>query len=166
VRALVHEEAKALDGSTWSRCVATCEIPTLSKRAFAGAEVVFHLAAMISISGGHGGRVEAINVAGVRNVAEAALRAGVRRLVHCSSIHAYQLDGVRRVDETSARSTQAWQGAYDRSKAAGERELQSVIARGLDAVILNPTGVIGPVDHRPSRVGRLFIALHVERSPR
>ena len=57
--------------------------------AFEGAEVLYHLAAVISIDGGRGGLVHAVNVEGAGNVAEAALDAGVRRMLHFSSIHAF-----------------------------------------------------------------------------
>jgi hypothetical protein len=46
-------------------------------------------------------------VNGVRNTAEVALAAGVHRLVHCSSVHAYDLEAVERVTEDSPRATAA-----------------------------------------------------------
>lgn len=42
---------------------------------------------------------------------------------------------------------------YDRSKALGELEIQKGIERGLDAIILIPSGILGPYDFRPSLVG-------------
>lgn len=134
--------------------------------AFQGATVVYHLAAVISVTGDPTGRVWAVNVNGVRNVAETALSVGVRRLVHCSSVHAYDLEvGEHRVTETSPRATAAGLPVYDRSKVAGEAALQEVIDRGLDAVIVNPTGVIGPYDFGPSRMGWVFLALFRRRLP-
>lgn len=116
------------------------------RKAFARAEVVYHLAARISISGDPSGEVWVTNVRGVRNAAEAALACGVQRLVHCSSVHAFDLErctgGI--VDESSPRSVRPGLPAYDRSKAAGEAELRRVVSRGLGAVVVNPTGVIGP----------------------
>ncbi|MCA9540023.1 MAG: hypothetical protein KC620_14095, partial [Myxococcales bacterium] len=49
--------------------------------------------------------------------------------------------------------------AYDKSKAEGEARLRAVIAEGLDATILNPVGVLGPFDHRPSILGRSLVAI-------
>lgn len=133
---------------------------------FQGAEIVFHLAAVISVTGDPTGQVWAVNVDGPRNVAEAALHAGVHRLVHCSSVHAYDLEaGEHRVTETSPRATAAGLPVYDRSKAAGEAALRQMIDRGLDAVIVNPTGVIGPYDFAPSRMGSVFLALFRRRLP-
>lgn len=137
------------------------------RAAFEGADVVYHLAAVISVIGDMRGVVRDVNVTGVRHVAEAALEAGVRRLVHCSSVHAYDLSQSvgRIVDEESPRAVDPRLPAYDRSKAAGEAQLQRVIDRGLDAVVVNPTGVIGPVDEGPSRMGVVLLAAWRRRLP-
>ena len=42
---------------------------------------------------------------------------------------------------------------YDRSKALGEIEIQRGIQRGLDAIIILPSGILGPYDFRPSLLG-------------
>ena len=124
--------------------------------AFEGVDVVFHLAARISLFT-EDPSVWDTNVNGPRAVGRAALAQGVRRLVHCSSVHAFdvQMAGGA-VDETCPRSTSPARPIYDRSKAAGEAGLRTVIDEGLDAVIINPTGVIGPVDAGPSRINRLL----------
>ena len=131
------------------------------RRAFAGRHV-YHLAAVISVVGPLGGLVESTNVFGTRMVAEAARLAGVGRLVHCSSVHAFDTETSHHRPR-STRPAHARPGprlpAYDRSKAAGEDELRRVIDRGLDATIVNPTGVIGPADEAPSRMGAVLRAL-------
>ena len=140
--------------------------PVTLKDAFAGAEFVIHLAAKISIAGDPDGSVRRVNVDGVRHVAEAALDAGVRRMVHCSSLHAYDVGGTRGpILESGPRATDLRLPAYDRSKAAGEDELRRVVDRGLDAVILNPSGMFGPVDPEPSRMGRALLAMFKGRMP-
>jgi dihydroflavonol-4-reductase len=124
-----------------------------------GASVVYHLAAVISVTGDPTGRVWATNVEGVRHTAEAALYSGVERFVHCSSIHAYDSTGVDLVDEDSPRAEFRDLPAYDRSKAAGEAALREVIAEGLNGVICNPTGVIGPGDYTRSRMNTVLLEL-------
>lgn len=54
---------------------------------------------------------------------------------------------------------------YDRSKAFGEAEVRRGIEHGLDATILNPTGVIGPCDDRSSHMGQMFLDLQRRRIP-
>ena len=134
--------------------------------AFKGAETVFHLAALVSIDAVRAQEFHRTNVLGTRNVVEAALACGVRRLVHVSSIHAYDqhpLDEV--LDESRGPADRPHHGPYDRSKAAGEVEIRRGIDRGLDAVILNPTSVIGPCDARPSPMGQVFLDLYRRRIP-
>ena len=124
--------------------------------AFEGVDVVFHLAACISLFT-EDPAVWGINVNGPRAVGRAALAQGVRRFVHCSSVHAFDVRLARgAVDEGCPRSTSPDQPIYDRSKAAGEVALHKVIDEGLDAVIVNPTGIIGPVDPGPSRINRML----------
>jgi dihydroflavonol-4-reductase len=140
--------------------------PTTLKDALTGAEFVLHLAAKISIAGDPDGSVRRVNVDGVRHVAEAALEAGVRRMVHCSSLHAYDVGAISGpIRESGLRSTDPRLPAYDRSKAAGEDELRRVVDRGLDAVIVNPSGMFGPIDPEPSRMGRVLLAMFKGRMP-
>jgi dihydroflavonol-4-reductase len=140
--------------------------PATLKSALAGAEFVLHLAAKISIAGDPDGSVRRVNVDGVRHVAEAALEAGVRRMVHCSSLHAYDVGGTRgSIRANWLRATDPALPAYDRSKADGEDELRRVIDRGLDALIVNPSGMFGPVDPEPSRMGRVLLSMFRGRMP-
>lgn len=132
--------------------------------AVAGCEVVFHLAAVISVVGDMGGLVEEVNVRGSANVAAAARAAGAR-LVQCSSVHAFDTTGGHVVTESSPRAARADLPAYDRSKAAAEAAVRAEVAHGLDAVIVNPTGIIGPRDPGPSRTGALLQALREGRLP-
>jgi dihydroflavonol-4-reductase len=131
-----------------------------------GVEVVYHLAAMIAVAGESPDLVWNVNVHGAHNVAQASLRAGVRRLVHCSSVHAFDLESeLPEVTETSPRTEIKSRPVYDRSKAAGEVKVREAIAEGLDAVIVNPTGVIGPLDYAPSRMGQVFTAMFTNSLP-
>lgn len=160
VRAVDLHWKRTLDGLEVDWCPADLRDPASIREALAGADVVYHLAAVISISGDPEGRVWSTNVGGVATVAEAALACGVRRLVHCSSVHAFDIEicgGA--LDESSPRSVRGQLPVYDRSKAAGEAELREWIKNGLDAVVVNPTGLIGPYDFEPSRMGRFFLAL-------
>lgn len=161
VRALVHDGARSLDGLAIEKVAGDVLDPASLDRAFAGAEVVFHLAARISITGDPDGRVRAINEGGARNVAQAARRAGVRRLVHMSSIHALSPSPRdRAVDEERPLYETDDALAYERSKAAGERAVLAAVEEGLDAVIVNPTAVIGPYDFAPSATGAALLDIY------
>jgi dihydroflavonol-4-reductase len=167
VTVLVRRDVRALEGLPVSPIAGDLFDAAALRRAFQNADVVFHLAARISIGGDRSGEVARTNVAGVRGVVAACLDAGVRRLVHVSSIHAFSVHpAAAPVDETRAPSdSDPGAPAYDRSKAQGEREILAGVGRGLDAVIVNPTGVIGPHDWKPSRMGRVVLALARGRMP-
>lgn len=166
VRTLVHDDSVGLDGLEVERVHGDVTDPGSLSRAFAGAEVVYHLAARITLVTTDADRVFAINEAGVRNVCQAALDAGVRRMVHFSSIHAFD-DRPRDVpmDETRPPAHGGDFPVYDRSKAAGQDHVLEAISRGLDAVIVNPSGVIGPGDYRISAMGKVFLDLWHGRMP-
>lgn len=142
--------------------------PESIERALEGVETVYHLAGIVSIVRGMREELLAVNEAGVRNIMNACLKASVRKVVHFSSIHAFSSspkDAL--VDEKRppiSEKDQGWSD-YDLSKAAGERAVQAAIQKGLNAVIVNPTGVIGPHDHRPSSLGKALLDMHTRRLP-
>ncbi|MFP6686752.1 MAG: NAD-dependent epimerase/dehydratase family protein [Polyangiaceae bacterium] len=166
LRVMIHgEDNPALEGLDVERVKGDVRDLNSLTRAFEGAELIYHLAALISITGGQNGRVHATNVEGARNVAQAALEGGVRRLVHFSSCHAFDLRATTMIlDETAPRPSTN-HPAYDQSKAAGEAQVRAAIAKGLDAVIVNPSGVIGPNDFAPSRMGEALLSLRDGRLP-
>ncbi len=131
--------------------------PASLEPAMCGVETVYHLAGIISIMPGRNPFVWRVNVEGTRNVLEAARRAGIRRLVYTSSIHAIARapHGVT-MDESLGFDQNNPYGEYDRSKAAASLEVQKAVASGLDAVIVCPTGVIGPFDFRGSEMGEVI----------
>jgi dihydroflavonol-4-reductase len=146
-RALVHRDRKPLEGLDVDFIKGDILDPQSLTRAFENAEVVYHLAAHISILKDEWPLLESVNVTGTRNVVAACLRCGVRRLVHFSTIHTMT------------------QAPYDRSKAAAEREVRRGIEKGLDAIIISPTAVTGPYDYKPSHFGEALLRLADGRLP-
>jgi dihydroflavonol-4-reductase len=165
VRALVHLDRQALEGLDIEVVSGDiCDLDSL-KKAFEGAEVVYHLAACIAIANEPWSLLEAVNISGTRNVVEACLSCGVRRLVHFSSIHTLTDTTNIPVDESSALVDSRRYPPYDRSKAAAEREIQRGIEKGLDAIIISPTAIVGPHDYRPSHFGEALLKLANGRLP-
>lgn len=160
VRSLVHVRSRAIEGLNTEVIQADVRDLDSLVTAFRGAEVVYHLAACISISMDGWTHLESVNVNGTRNVVEACLRTGVRRLVHFSSIHALVQEPLDiPVDESRPPAEASSCPPYDRSKAAAEKEVRRGIERGLDAVIIYPTAVIGPFDYEPSYLGEALISI-------
>jgi dihydroflavonol-4-reductase len=151
---LIHSDRRALAGLDVETVSADLNDPKSLERAFTGADVVYHLASVVSISMHSWDEVYRVNVLGTRNVVDACLGAGVKRLVHFSSTHARQPEPFdQALDEERPLVTDSTLPPYDRSKALGEMEVQKGIERGLDAVIILPSGILGPFDFRPSLVG-------------
>jgi dihydroflavonol-4-reductase len=127
--------------------------------AFAGADLVFHLAGIITIMPGMAGVLERVNVGGMRNVIAACRANNIRRLIYTSSIHAIAEPphGIV-IDESQPFDPDRVLGDYARSKARATLILLDEIRKGgLDAVICCPTGVIGPWDYGISNIGQLII---------
>lgn len=159
VRALVwrDEDTTPLKGLDVERVEGDVLDPASLESALRGVETVYHLAGIISIMPGHNPQVWRVNVEGTRNVLEAARSACIRRLVYTSSIHAiaHAPHGVA-MDESLGFDQNNPYGEYDRSKAAASLEVQKAADAGLDAVIVCPTGVIGPYDFRGSELGEVI----------
>lgn len=135
------------------------------ERSLAGAEAVFHLAARLDVERDRAG-ARAVNVGGTANVTRACLRAGVGRLVHFSSIHALEHDPWDRpLDETRPLVDEARARTYDATKAAAEAVVAAGVRDGLDAVVVSPTAVLGPEDHRPSALGGVVLKIARRRLP-
>lgn len=128
--------------------------PDSLAQAMQDVDVVFHLAGIIAIRSEQSNLIENVNVQGSVNVAKAALKAGVRRIVHVASIHIFERIPAGIIDENVplvTRSNAA--GIYDYSKAEAVRHVQTYVNDGLDVVFACPTGVIGPNDYLGSEIG-------------
>jgi dihydroflavonol-4-reductase len=132
--------------------------PVSLNSAFRGADAVYHLAGIIAITPGKDRLLHRVNVEGTRNVVDACLESGVGRLVYTSSIHAIQEppEGIF-INETFPVDPEHVLGPYARSKARATLEVRKAVERGLDAVIVHPTGVIGPFDFKISEMGQLVL---------
>lgn len=128
------------------------------EKAFENVSTVFHLAGLITIMPGKNETVRRVNIDGTRSVIDQCFKHSVKRLVYVSSIHALKrISHGKTMDENLPFDPNNPYGAYDRSKAEASLLVQDAIAKGLDAVIVCPTGVIGPYDYRVSEMGQLVV---------
>jgi dihydroflavonol-4-reductase len=125
-----------------------------------GCRYVFHVAADYRLSVWDSAEIIATNVIGTRNVMEAALRAGVERVIYTSSVATlgWRPNGDP-ADESDTLPAREAIGAYKRSKILAEQLVLELIRQcGLPAVIVNPSTPIGPRDIRPTPTGRIIVA--------
>ncbi len=166
VRVLIHRDDSAIRGLDVEIVRGDILDPESLAKAVKGCGTVFHCAGKISLSGDRDGSVHRINVIGTRNVVDACIAAGVKRLVHFSSIYAYSRRPLYRIiTEESPLSMGKEEYAYNRSKAEGVIEIRKGVERGLDAVMLHPTGIIGPHDYRSSQMGSAMRRLYYHELP-
>lgn len=127
-------------------------------QAMAGARHAFHVAADYRLWAPDPAEIMHNNLTTTRIVGEAALAAGVERLVYTSSVATLKPDPDGPSDETRAADPAQAIGVYKRSKTAAERLIEAMVhERGLPAVIVNPSTPIGPRDVRPTPTGRIVI---------
>jgi len=121
------------------------------RHAVAGVELVHHIAAAFREINVPSSVYDSVNVDGTRIVAEEALRAGVRRVVYCSTegVHGHVVS-----PPGTEESPIAPEDHYQQTKWEGEIAFATVVRQGLDGVVLRPTGIYGPGD--PARFLMLF----------
>lgn len=119
------------------------DMPALED-AMQGVRQVYHAAALVSFDPRDLRTLRHVNVQGTANVVNAALLSGVQRLCHVSSTAALGHAPTGAVDEALPWAPGAHTSGYAWSKYEAELEVQRGIAEGLDAVLANPSVILGP----------------------
>jgi dihydroflavonol-4-reductase len=134
--------------------------------AMRGARFLFHVAADYRLWAPNPREIIETNVEGTRAVMEAAAAAGVERIVYTSSVATLRprTDGAP-ADERALIGGADAIGAYKRSKILAERFVADQIAKGLPAVVVNPSTPLGPRDSRPTPTGRIVLEAAQGRMP-
>lgn len=136
-------------------------------RAFDGARTVFHCAALVSIRRAITTALLEANVTGTKNVLAAVRRAGVGRLVHCSTVGAVGLspDGAPCTEDSAwSFPDQGMLDGYVTTKRWSEDLVHVAVMMGLDAVIACPTYMFGPYDAKPSS-GKMIVEVVRRKVP-
>ncbi|CAN5255379.1 SDR family oxidoreductase [soil metagenome] len=109
-----------------------------------GVEHVYHAAALLAFGGRSKDKMLKINVEGTANVVNVALSKGVKKLLYVSSITALgKSKDNSPIDETGDWEASPMESEYGHTKYLGELEIWRGIAEGLDAVIINPSTILG-----------------------
>lgn len=120
--------------------------------------IVIHAAGIVSIAENVTPKLYEVNVRGTCNIIEQCIRHHVKRLVYVSSVHAIS-EGENRamISEAVSFSVETVTGAYASTKAEATQEvLDAVENHGLDAVVVHPSGIIGPYDKGNNHVVQLI----------
>ena len=145
VRALVREvdRARTMLPPEVELVFGDITLPETLPPAMQGCTWLFHTAGMPEQWQADLGIFDRVNRQGTANVMEAALAAGVSRVVYTSTMDVFEAANFGDLDE-SRYATAPRKTHYERSKVAAEREVEKVQARGLDVVYVNPAAVYGP----------------------
>lgn len=119
----------------------------LLERAMKGVDTVYHLAAVVR-DWGEANLMIRVNTLGTKTVAEAAAKAGVRRLVYLSSLNVHRFVGWYHATEKTPRDN--YQFPLSMSKLMGEHVVERYWYEGkLEVVIVRPGAfVFGPYDYK------------------
>ena len=135
--------------------------PETLQSVFSNAEcnevVVIHAAGIVSIADQAAPLLYQVNVEGTRNVLAQSMRHSVRRFVYVSSVHAIPEEEKQAViSETARFSKDAVAGAYASTKAEATQAVLDAASKGLNAVVVHPSGIIGPYDEGRNHIVQMI----------
>ena len=151
VRGLVFGDKKKQDTGSIHYYSGDVREPETLRPLFEGCEdmetIVIHTAGIIEISNHVSPELYDVNVNGTKNILALCREYPVKRLVYVSSVHAIPEQKRGNVTgEIRDFSPDAVVGGYTKTKAEATREVLRAAQEGLDAVVVHPSGILGPYD--------------------
>jgi len=148
VRALVRDRRRAGGLEEAGLELALGDLRDLAslERAMTAVDVVYHIAAVYREASMSRDTYQAVNADASRHIVEAAARAGVRRVVHCSTVGVHGDVDRPPADEDAPLKPG---DVYQVTKLEGERLAREAGERlGIGVTVVRPTGIYGPGDRR------------------
>lgn len=126
---------------------------TKGKRTF-----VIHCAGLVSIKTKEDRLVDEVNVTGTANIVEFCMKYNVEKLIYVGSVHAIrEKPKGTTITEPSTYYPSQVKGQYARTKAKATLTVMNSVKKGLKAVVVHPSGIIGPNDFGIGHTTRLFV---------
>ena len=117
--------------------------PPLLRKAMTGCQQVYHLAALARPWARQVDEFDRSNIEGTRNILQVSLEAGIKRMIHTSTVMATgPTDGF--VADESTPLPRRYLSHYQRTKAIAEEQVKEFVRKGLPAIIVRPSLVYGP----------------------
>ncbi len=165
VRALYHEQKPDFGSPIFETIKGSLSDTVSLDKLVEGCDVTIHCAARISLNSNKDPLVYETNVMGTMNIFQASKLAGIKRFIHISSIHAYsQIPVNEMLDETHQYCSKK-AANYDQSKRDAEQFILQQASAQMEVLVLNPTGVVGPFDYKPSLMGRAIMDIYNRKVP-
>ena len=157
VDCLVRSDTRALDNLDVNFVKGDMLNPKEIAPLMTDSDVVFHSAAFVAVEKIQEDLMHKINVEGSRSIATAAVESGVKKIVHFSSVHAFEQHPTSEpLVEARPLVTDPKALPYDRTKAEAQKVVLGYRDQGLEVNVIHPTGIIGPYDFKPSRMGEVL----------
>lgn len=119
--------------------------------------VVIHAAAIISIQAKKEAMLSEVNIEGTKNMVALALAQGIGRFIHISSVHALpELPKDQVMTEIDHFDPDRVIGAYPKTKAIATQHVLDAVKRGLNAIVVHPSGIIGPHDYGKAHMTQMI----------
>ncbi len=146
VRAMINQKALPLPSHDHLEIVSCDLLDVIAlESCMRDVRFLYHCAGKVSFARKDKKALYDINVRATANVVNAALEAGVHKMVYVSSVAALgRLRENQTIDETAHWTKETSNSVYGQSKYLGELEVWRGIAEGLNAVMVNPSIILGP----------------------
>lgn len=160
------EVVKSFVGSAPEWGTVSLRDPAALEEAMRGCGTVYHCDEDYTTWSPHPEEIYRHNVEGTASVLEAALRAGVDRVVYTSSVGALgRKSGEELATEETPLDPAELVGHYQRSKYRAAQEVEEWVERGAPVVTVNPPASVGELDRDPTPVGGLIVDFLAGRIP-
>ncbi len=128
-------------------------------------DTIIHAASQIELSYKFNQKLYDINVIGTKNVLEIAKQEKITKLIYISSIHVYKQKPYDKVLDENRSFISNGAVFYDQTKKDAHILAQKAAKNGQNVVIVCPSAVLGPHDHKPSKLGKAVIDIYKGKIP-
>ncbi|PKK97376.1 MAG: dihydroflavonol 4-reductase [Tenericutes bacterium HGW-Tenericutes-3] len=119
--------------------------------------IVIHAAGIVSITAKKSPLLEDVNINGTKMMADLALKHRVDKFIYVSSVHAIpEKENSQIIHEIEEFDPELVHGAYAKTKAAATKYVLSKVKDGLNAIVVHPSGIIGPFDYGKAHMTMMF----------
>lgn len=166
LKALVRKDTRSLEGLPVEKIKGDLLDPASLVALLKDCETLIHCAAIVPVHGDTAQKVAAVNVDGTRQLMQISRDAGIRRVVHISSVQVYQQEPVLEMMDETRGPVQDKTFIYHCSKRKGEETALSFHQPGsMEVIVMQPTAVMGPYDYKPSKMGKALMDLYRGKLP-
>ncbi len=118
---------------------------------------VIHCASIVSIQSKPSRKIHQVNINGTKNIIDFCIKHKIDRFLYVSSVHAIPEKKKEVIEEVSSFDFSLVTGQYAKTKAIATQAVLDSTKEGLNAVVVHPSGIIGPYDFAKGHTTRLFV---------